>query len=89
MAGDNINLNKTDIIVGFLASYNKKAILNNCILLAKWNIYKSKLNQSDISFYKFLCDIKYNIQIEKAIAIKNNQLTNFDKLWEMVESFVT
>jgi hypothetical protein len=89
MTGDIINLDKTDIIVGCLKDYDKKITLNNCILLAKWNIYKSKLDQSNISFYKFLCDIKYNMRIEKAIALKNNQLTKFDKLWEMVESFVT
>jgi hypothetical protein len=89
MTGDNIMLNKTDIIVGYLESYNKRQIINNCILLAKWSIYKSKLAQSSISFYKFLCDIKYNIRIEKEIAIKNNQLAKFNELWNMVESFVT
>ena len=43
-----------NIIVGVINKNKDTDTLNACILLAKWHIYKQKLNQSEIFFYKFL-----------------------------------
>jgi hypothetical protein len=89
MTGDEIKLNKTVIIVGYLEKYVNSTLLNVCIVLAKWNIYRSKLDQSNPFFYKFLCDIKYNMKIEKIIALKNNKLMKYNKIWEILEEYIT
>jgi hypothetical protein len=89
MTGDEIKLNKTVIIVGYLDKYVNSTLLNVCIVLAKWNIYRSKLDQSNPFFYKFLCDIKYYMKIEKIIALKNNKLLKYNKIWEILEEYIT
>jgi hypothetical protein len=59
------------------------------MLLAKWHIYKQKLNQAEIFFYKFLCELKYFISIEKIISIKNNKLQQYTDMWKIVEEYIT
>ena len=57
--------------------------------MAKWYVYKSKLNESGTFFYKFLCELKYNILIEKTIAIKNDTLQKYINKWEMIDRELT
>ena len=86
---DDIKLTKTQVIVGVLDKYNNKDILNACILMAKWHIYKGNLNQTQPFLYKFLCEMKYNLLIEKTIAIKNNRLIKYDQKWAIIEEALT
>ena len=74
MTNEHINLETKIIIVGITEMQTKNQLLNACILLAKWHIYKNKLNQSQIFFYKYLWDLKYYLVIEKSIALRNNKL---------------
>jgi hypothetical protein len=55
-------------------------------MLAKWYIYKCKLNNSLIFFYSFLCDLKYYIITEKTIALRNNKLNTHEKIWQIIEN---
>jgi hypothetical protein len=87
--GDDININRTNILVGFLNKHKRRDTLNACTLLAKWHIYKSKLDQSLPFFYKFLCKLKYTLLIEKTIALKNNRLYTYDNKWREVENYIT
>jgi hypothetical protein len=87
--GDDIQLNKTTIIIGFIDKYKKKIALNACILFAKWYIYKSKLNKMPPFFYKYLCNLKYNLIIEKTIALKNNKLALYNQEWQEIENYIT
>jgi hypothetical protein len=89
MLNENIRFTVEDIIVGVLINNDKYDTINACILLAKWHIYKSKLNQTDAFFYKYLCELRYYINIGKTIAIKNNKLQEFTKKWQMVEEQLT
>ena len=75
-----------DIIVGFTDIENDSNCLNACLLLAKWHIYKNKLNQSDTFFYRFLCELKYFINVEKIIAAKNNRLQEYTKMWQKLRT---
>jgi hypothetical protein len=67
--------------------YNE--LLNTLLLMAKWHIHKNKLNESSVFFYKFLCELKYNIQIEKTIAIRNNTLKKYEEKWLIIEREIT
>jgi hypothetical protein len=87
--GDDIIINKTNILVGFIGKDKRRDTLNACTLLAKWYIYRSKLDQSLPFFYKFLCNLKYVLIIEKTIALKNNRLQTYDKKWQEVEDYIT
>ena len=85
--GDNIQINRQNILAGILGK--KQNILNACIFLGKWHIYKTKLNQSAVFFYKFLCDLKYYLSVEKTIALRNNKLTAYDTMWKELEETLT
>jgi hypothetical protein len=78
-----------DIIVGVTKNEKHTDCLNACLLLAKWHIYKNKLNQTETFFYRFLCEIKYYIIVEKTIALKNNRLAQFTEMWQEVEDYIT
>jgi hypothetical protein len=84
-----ITLDKKIIIFGITNMHTKNNLLNACILLAKWHIFKNKLNQSQIFFYKFLCDLKYYLVIEKSIALRNNRLLAYQGLWQELEQHLT
>jgi hypothetical protein len=86
---ENIKLNKQQILVGILGNKLKNKLLNACILLGKWHIYKHKLDQSDIFFYKFQCELKYYLMIEKTIALRNNKLNLYTSLWQSLEDTLT
>jgi hypothetical protein len=87
--GANICINKKDVIVGITDDIDKNRTLNICILMAKWFIYKSKLNETQVFFYTFLCDLKYNLIIEKTIALRNNQLHKYIEMWDLIEDNIT
>jgi hypothetical protein len=88
MSNDNVKITLQQVIVGIIDKYDKKLTLNSCILLAKWFVYKCKLSQSQLFFYKFLCDIKYNLIIERIIAMKYNTLIKYNQKWQMIEDFL-
>jgi hypothetical protein len=87
--GEKINLNKQQILLGVLGKKEKNKLLNACILLAKWHIYKNKLNQSEIFLYKFLCDLRYYLTIEKTISLRNNKLSKYTEIWQKLEDSLT
>jgi exonuclease III len=87
--GKSISITLEDIIVGITTTEIYSECLNACLLLAKWHIYKNKLNQSETFFYRFLCELKYYINVEKSIALKNNRLQQFNEMWQKIEEHLT
>jgi hypothetical protein len=59
------------------------------MIYAKWHIYRNKLNSEDIFFYKYLCDLRYYLVVEKNIALRQNKLQDFNKKWQKVEENMT
>jgi hypothetical protein len=86
---EDIKFTIEDILIGILINKTKYDTINACILLAKWHIYKSKLNESEAFFYKYLCELKYYLHIEKTIAAKNNKLDVYNLKWSIVEDYLT
>jgi hypothetical protein len=93
MSNETLTITLENILVGFIQNQENKheniETLNACMLLAKWHIYKQKLNQSEIFFYKFLCELKYFIKTEKIIALRNNKLENYINTWHLIEQYIT
>jgi hypothetical protein len=89
MTKKNLTITLESIIVGFINKEENIDTLNACMLLAKWHIYKQKLNQSEMFFYKFLCELKYFISIEKIISIKNNKMQQYTDMWDTIEKYIT
>jgi hypothetical protein len=86
---ENINFTAIEVLLGILDKGTKYNTINAILLLAKWRIYKDKLNSTDTFFYTFLCELKYYINTEKLIALKNNKLTNYNSMWLKVEEQLT
>jgi hypothetical protein len=82
-------LDKRSAITGFIGKNPELQTLNACLLIAKWHIYKCNLKESQPFFYNFLCDLKQNLYIEYAIAIKKNKINNYESKWQIVEEYVT
>ena len=86
---EDLHLSLRDVFLGKVEKGVKEDALNACILLAKWNIYKNKLNESAIFFYNFLCDLKFFLINEKTIEIRNNRLARYNEMWLIVEDELT
>jgi hypothetical protein len=84
-----ITLNEQEILTGIHVQKTKDRTLNACILLAKWNIYRTKLNLSTVSFYKFLCELKYYLVVEKTIALRNDNIKKYNEIWLPIENQLT
>jgi hypothetical protein len=82
-------LNNGNIILGITENVDKNEVINACLLLAKWNIYRTKLNESPVFFYNFLRDLKYHLTIEKTIALRNNKLNIYNSMWSIIENEIT
>jgi hypothetical protein len=89
MTGRLTFMDKSSAMTGFIGQHQHIDTLNACLLLAKWHVYKKKLNESEIFFYNFICDLKYYLNIEKTIAIKNDTQEKYNKQWEFVEEYIT
>jgi hypothetical protein len=86
---EEIQITVKDVLIGILNNNIKYDAINACLLIAKWRIYKDKLNNENTFFYKYLCELKYYINIEKSIVLKNNKLQKYDEKWQKVEDYIT
>jgi hypothetical protein len=77
-----IVITRKDSIIGLLEASDT---LNACVLYAKWFIYREKINNRNTFFYKFQCELKYRLEAEKIIAIKNNILDKYYTTWRIIE----
>jgi len=50
--------------------------------MAKFYIYKCKLNNMEPSLYVFVAKVKIVQDIERRIAVKHKKVTKYNKKWE-------
>jgi hypothetical protein len=89
MSGDLTFLDKASALTGFIGNHKNIDTLNACLLLAKWHVYKNKLNDTEIFFYNYLCDLKFYLNTEKTILIRNNKTDKYKTKWQFVEDYIT
>ena len=76
-------------MIGITGKFEKTKAINACILMAKSHIYKCKLNEESIFFYKFLCELKYNLVIEKTIATRVGRIGAYNDMWQNIDDYIT
>ena len=89
MTNNKIVLSKRIIMIGITGKSDKTNAINACILMVKWHIYKCKLNEDSIFFYKFLCELKYSLVIEKTIAMREGRFGVYNNMWQEIEDYIT
>jgi hypothetical protein len=89
MTNSVIYLDKRSALTGFVGPQDIFQTLNACLLLAKWHVYKRNLDESEVFFHNYLCELKYNLDSEKTIAIRNNKLQRYINRWQIVEDYIT
>jgi hypothetical protein len=89
MAGEITFLDKCSALTGFIGNHKNIDTWNACLLLEKWHVYKNKLNNSEIFFYNYLRDLKYHLDTEKTISLRNNKLDKYVTKWQIVEDYIT
>ena len=84
VSGLRINLTVSDIIFGICNENNDNMLnmFNYCILLAKDFIYNCKVNMKTLNFNEYRNKLMFRIEIEKHLAIVNNELEEFQRTWE-------
>jgi hypothetical protein len=89
MTNSVIFLDKRSALTGFVGPQEIFNTLNACLLMAKWHVYKRKLDESEVFFHNYLCDLKYNLDREKIIALRNDNLPRYINRWRIVEDYIT
>jgi hypothetical protein len=84
MENDNLKIDKTMAMLGVLEGKDIDK-LNAVLLLARWYIYSEKQNAHNPFLYKFLCQLKYKIKIERMICSRSGSLDFFNKIWAEIE----
>jgi exonuclease III len=76
-------LEENDIILGYrLTELNETSMINCCILIGKKMIYDQKnFHKSQPDIYKFHCELKTVIEIDRQNSMKNDNLGTFKKNW--------
>jgi hypothetical protein len=89
METDTLVINKKYAMLGILEKGKLFEKLNALLLFARWYIYTGKQNKSEEPFmYKFLCQLKYKLKIERMIATRRGSIEHFEKTWGSVETYL-
>jgi hypothetical protein len=75
-------LEENDFILGYNLHNPNEMIFNCCIMIGKKMIYEQKnYHKKQPDIYKFHCDLKEVMEIERHICTKNGNLGEFHKVW--------
>jgi hypothetical protein len=85
----NLKLTKKEIMVGITSNHEHKETINAIIMLAKWYIFSEKLENCTPFLYKFLCCLKFYLNIEKIIYSRKEKILDFNKIWFNIEQVIT
>ena len=75
---ENVTLNALDILYGYKSESNIFQTLNNYVIIAKYHIFLSWLNETSLSFEIFSLLLNKKILCERT---KNNTLRKFLAKW--------
>jgi hypothetical protein len=82
-------LDTRTIMFGDMSMNNLCEEFNVCLIVAKWHVHKERLAGNKPFFYKFLCQLKHHLVVERCIAIRNNSVQKFEKKWEAILDEIT
>jgi hypothetical protein len=82
-------IDERDVMIGCFGKTQYYLSLNACIMLVKWHIYKNRLDEQNIIFFKYLQDLRYHLKIEKSIAARQGKTTQYNNSWSFIEDKLT
>jgi hypothetical protein len=88
MQNDDIIITDKIALVGLIGNMKVFNKINACIQLARWYIYCEKLNLQEPFLYRFLCQLRYKIKIEKIICQRNGTTKKYANMWESIEEYL-
>jgi hypothetical protein len=88
MQNDDIIITDKIALVGLTGNMKVFNKINACIQLARWYIYCEKLNLQEPFLYRFLCQLRYKIKIEKIICQRNGTIKKYANMWESIEEYL-
>ena len=88
--GDDLkrSLSPTEILYGVIRRKKLNIALNHIVIIAKFHIYKSNINEIPPNFQAFLSLLKAKINIEKYIAFASHARESFSNKWGTVLSTI-
>ena len=72
-----LKLSNSMILYGFFDNIEHRYAFNHAILIGKFSIYCSCLNDEKLSFDSFLTLLREKLNIQKEIAIRNKTINTF------------
>ena len=78
----NLNLSNESILYGYFRSCKFKGLTNLALLVAKYFINKSFLNEKSLDFELYKIQLHEKALAEQFIATKNNTITVFKNKWQ-------
>ena len=85
---NNISLDKELVILGYKKNFISDTVFDFILLLAKFYIYKMKLDEKFPTLENFINYLKKRYILEKYVAsIENN--ANFDHMWRLYKVLIT
>ena len=82
------SLTPTEILFGVINIKKLNIALNHIVIIAKFHIYKSNINEIPPNFQAFLSLLKEKINIEKYIAFASQARESFPNKWGTVLSAI-
>ena len=81
---ENVTLTESMILYGIFDNREHLYSLNYSLLIAKYSIYSSCLQEKKLCFDCFLTLLREKINIQREIAVRNNNLTNFNTIYRFL-----
>ena len=81
---ENLTLTENMILYGIFDNREHLYTLNYSLLIAKYSIYCSCLQEEKLSFDRFLMLLREKINIQREIAVRNNNLTKFNSIYRFL-----
>ena len=75
-------LSENTILYGWHKEANNWEVLNYCLIVAKYNVYATSVDNGIRDFDSFLLRLNNKIDILSTIAFRSNRLSQFKKTWE-------
>lgn len=82
--GIHLKLNVLDVLVGTPNETRGSflSVLDYCILIGKWYLFKTRLAEKYVSFIEFLQELKYHVNIEQYLLNLEGKQEQFENKWK-------
>ena len=77
-----------EILYGYKPNKSKFYVPSHFLLIAKQHVYVSTLSNKLPSLSTFKVAFRHKLQIEKQVAVQNNELVEFGRKWDVLFPFV-